>query len=181
MRMAKKGIKLLGVSILLLLLLIIPASLFGVESDEKSEAKSKSKADFVLMIKEDLISLNANDASLKEIVEEIGRRMKIEVVADISEDEKITIHFVKLSIEDAIKKLSTNYIYVADLEKTKGKITKMIVLLKGKGTAVSMVEEEKGLVKSKSSVGKEAEGEKSPRPEPFKFEFDPSEVVKEGR
>ena len=139
--------------------------------------QAESKSDFVLTIKDSLISLTAKDASLKEIVEEIGRRMKIEVVANISEDEKITIHFEKLSIEDAIKRLSTNYIYVADLEKTKGKITKMIVLLKGKGTAVSTIKEEKKLVKSESSAGKKIASEKSPRPEPFKFEFDPSEFM----
>jgi len=161
---AMKGIeKLFWVSILLLPLLIIPDTLFGGEADKKSEVDSKSKADFVLTIKDSLISLTAKDASLKEIVEEIGRRMKIEVVADISEEEKITIRFDKLSLEDAIKRLP-----------------------EGKGTALSRpttkefeVKGEKRLVKSESSAGKEAAREKSPRPEPFKFEFDPSEFVKE--
>jgi len=37
------------------------------------------------------------------------------------------------------------------------------------------------LVKSESSAGKEGAREKSPRPEPFKFEFDPSEFAKEGK
>jgi len=63
--------------------------------------------------------------------------MKIEVVADISEEEKITIRFDKLSLEDAIKRLS--------------------------------------------SARKEAAREKLPRPEPFKFEFDPSEFMEEGQ
>ena len=65
---AKKGIeKLFWVSILLL---IIPASLFGGEADKKYEVKAESRADFVLTIKDSLISLTAKDASLKEIVEE---------------------------------------------------------------------------------------------------------------
>ena len=172
----KRGIEeLFLVSILLISLLITPNSLFGGEADKKYEVQAESRADFVLTIKDSLISLTAKDASLKEITEEIGRRMKIEVVADISEEEKITIRFDKLSLEDAVKKLRTSYAYVWNSEKKEGKITKIVLLPEGKGTAVSTIKEEKKLVKSESSVGKEAEGEKSPRSEPFKFEFDPSE------
>jgi len=186
---AKKGIeKLFWVSILLLLLLIIPASLFGKEADKKYEAQAKSKSDFVLTIKDSLISLTAKDASLKKIAEEIGRRMKFEVVADISEEEKITIRFDKLSLEDAIKRLRTSYAYVWNSEKEGGKITKIVLLPEGKGTVPSMptikeseVKGEKRLVKSESSAGKKIASEKSPRSEPFKFEFDPSEFVGTGK
>ena len=167
----KKGTeKLFWVSILLISLLITPNSLFGEEADKKPEVESKSKADFVLTIKEDLISLSAKDASLKDIVEEMGRRMKIEVVARIPKEEKITIEFDKLSIENAIKKFSTSYAYVWNSEKEGGKLTKIVLLPEGKGTAVSTIKGKKRLVKSESK-------EESPRPEPFKFEFDPSEFV----
>ena len=183
---AKKGIEeFFLVSIFLISLLITPNSLFGGEADKKSEVQAKSKADFVLTIKDSLISLTAKDASLKEITEEIGRRMKIEVVADISEEEKITIRFDKLSLEDAIKRLRTSYAYVWNSEKEEGKITKIVLLPEGKGTVLSRpaikeseVKGEKRLVKSESSARAEAAREKSPRPEPFKFEFDPSEFVK---
>ena len=158
------------------------------EADKKSEAQAKSRAAFVLTIKDSLISLTARDASLKEITEEIGRRMKIEVVADISEEEKITIRFDKLSLEDAIKKLRTSYAYVWNSEKEKGKITKIVLLPEGKGTVLSRpttkeseVKGEKRLVKSESSAGKKIASEKSPRPETFKFEFDPSEFMEEGK
>jgi len=178
----KKGMKkLFWVIILLLLLLIIPASLFGGEADKKYEVQAESKSDFVLTIKDSLISLTAKDASLKQIVEEIGRRMKIEVVADISEEEKITIRFDKLSLEAAIKKLRTSYAYVWNSEKEEGKITKIVLLPEGKGTAVSTIKEEKKLAKSESRAKKEAAKEKSPRPEPFKFEFDPSEFMEKGK
>ena len=45
----------------------------------------------------------------------------------------------------------------------------------------SEVKGEKRLVKSESRVKKEAASEKSPRPEPFnfEFEFDPSEFMEE--
>ena len=178
----KRGIEeLFLVSILLISLLITPNSLFGGEADKKYEVQAESRADFVLTIKDSLISLTAKDASLKEIVEEIGRRMKIEVVADISEEEKITIRFDKLSLEDAIKRLRTSYAYVWNSEKEEGKITKIVLLPEGKGTAVSTIKEEKKLVKSESRAKKEAAKEKLPRPEPFKFEFDPSEFMEEGK
>jgi len=175
----KRGVEeLFLVSILLIFLLITPNFLFGEEADKKSEVKAESRADFVLTIKDSLISLTAKDASLKEITEEIGRRMKIEVVAAISEEEKITIRFDKLSLEDAVKKLRTSYAYVWNSEKEGGKITKIVLLPEGKGTAVSTIKEEKRLAKPKTAARKEALSEKSPRPEPFKFEFDPSEFAK---
>ena len=54
-------------------------------------------------------------------------------------------------------------------------------MLSRPATEESEVKEEKRLVKSESSAKKEAASEKSPRPEPFKFEFDPSEFMKEGK
>lgn len=104
-------------AILLLLLFIMPSVLFGGEADVKPEAKSEGKADFFLTIKDNLISLNAKDALLKEVIEEIGRRMKIEVIAHIPEEEKVTIEFEGLSIRDAIERVSTNYVYLMDSEK----------------------------------------------------------------
>ena len=172
----------------------------------QAESKSESKADFVLTIKDGLISLNANDASLKEIVEEIGSRMKIEVVANIPEKEKITIEFDKLSVEDAIKRLReyADIVYVKDSEKEKAKITKIMVFPKGKGEELykSTIKEEKKeeLAKPEIGVGEEAVREETPqtelketikekpppvvspvepRPKPFKFEFDPSEFMEE--
>lgn len=192
----RKEIRHCFVIIFLLSLLIIPAVLFGEEADKKPEGKPDSRTDFVLTIKDDLISLSAKDASLKEVVEEIGKRMKIKVVANIPEEEKVTTEFDRLSLEDALKRLSRNYVY--EKESEKGKITKIMFLQRGKGTALSEpatkefeVEKGKGLIKPESRIKEEVAGkkpeaeevdkEKPPRPEPFKFEFDPSEFMKEGR
>jgi type II secretory pathway component GspD/PulD (secretin) len=174
----KRGIEeLFLVSILLISLLITPNSLFGGEADKKSEVNSKSRADFVLTIKNSLISLTAQDASLKQIVKEIGRRMKIEVVADISKEEKITMRFDKLSLEDAIKRLRTSYAYVWNSEKEGGKITKIVLLPEGKGTVPSRSTTKESKIKEEKSLVKPESKEKSSRPEPFKFEFDPSEFM----
>jgi type II secretory pathway component GspD/PulD (secretin) len=90
-----------------------------------------------LTIKDNLISLRAKDASLKEILEEIGRRMKIDVVAGLPDTKKITAEFENLSIGEAVNRLSTNYSYVMDSTNGQAKITKIIVLEKGKETAGS--------------------------------------------
>jgi len=107
----------------------------------------------------------------------IGRRMKIEVVADISEEEKITIRFDKLSLEDAVKKLRTSYAYVWNSEKEEGKITKIVLLPEGKGTVLSRPATKESKIKEEKSLVKTESKEKSLRPEPFKFEFDPSEFA----
>jgi hypothetical protein len=173
--------------LLFLPLFIFTSALFGGEAGRKVDYKKEDKSDFVLTVKENLISLNAKDASLKEIIEEIGRSMKIEVVANIPEEEKVTMEFEKLSIEDVIKRLSVNYVYLIDSEK--GKITKIVFLPKSEGTVPTAKESEvkkvESLPKPESRVEEasrekllpptheETEKEKPSKPEPFKFEFNP--------
>jgi hypothetical protein len=65
-------------------------------------------------VEDNLLSLKAKDASLKEVLEEIGRRMKVDVVAGIPDTKKITAEFENLSLEEAVSRLSTNYSYVMD-------------------------------------------------------------------
>jgi hypothetical protein len=65
--------KLLCIIHIILSLLIIPSVLFGEEAD--------GNASFDLTIQDNLISLSAQEASLKEIAEEIGRTIYIEVDA----------------------------------------------------------------------------------------------------
>ncbi len=147
---------------------LLPSALSGSESHKEAESNSPNKAEMILTIEEELISLDAKDVSLKEIIEEIGSKMKVEVVGSIACEEMITLKFDMLSIEDALRKLSTSYGYVMDSETEEEKITKIIVLPKG-NEAVSHI-----------PTTKEHESKKqSKRPEPFKFEFDPSEFMKE--
>ncbi len=166
--------KLLIVVVILLPFVLIPSVLFGGEDEKKVEGKSESKASIVLTIKDEIVSLKAKDASLKEIIEEIGRKMKIEVIANITEEEKVTLKFDRLSIADALEKLTTNYGYVMDSEKKEKKITKIIVLPKGQKTASSRTT-------TKQTRIQEEEKKEVKRPEPFKFEFDPSEFMEEDK
>jgi hypothetical protein len=114
-----------------------PAQIFAAETERIPKGKPATKADFVLTVKDNLISLKAKDASLKEVLEEIGRKMKIDVIAGIADTKKITAEFENLSLEEAVNRLSTNYSYVMDSTNGQRKITKIIVLEKGQETAVS--------------------------------------------
>lgn len=174
-----KGIEKFPMVLILLLLplLVIPSALFG--EDKEIEAKKKVNADYELMVKDDLVSLSAKDASLKKIIEELGNRMKIEVVGNIPDDEKSSVEFENLSLPEALEKLSSNYGYLIDTEKEQKsdhgnvlRITKIFVLPKGEETAPL-------IITAKDSEIQEKEGEKTKRPEPFKFEFNPMDYVKD--
>jgi hypothetical protein len=137
-----------------------PAQIFAAEAEKLPKGKPAAKADFVLAVKDNLISLKAKDASLKEVLEEIGRKMKIDVIAGIPDTNKITAEFENLSVEEAVNRLSTNYSYVMDSTNGQRKITKIIVLEKGKETAVSTptTKKEEKPVKPESKAREEVIG-----------------------
>jgi type II secretory pathway component GspD/PulD (secretin) len=150
---------------------VAPAQIFAGEAETNPKGKPPTKADFVLTVKDNLISLKAKDASLKEVLEEIGRKMKIDVVAGIPDTKKITAEFENLSIEEAVNRLSTNYSYVMDSTNGKRKITKIIVLEKGKETELSTpttkestIKKEEKSAKPESTVREEAVRKEAPPP-----------------
>ncbi len=158
----KKGVEKLyvGATFLLAILLVFLTSLFGEMAYGKPEGKSEEKVGFELAISDGLISLSAKDASLREIMGEIGNSMIIEVVGNIPEEEKISVDFDRLSLEDALEKLSSNYGYLMDAEKGGNKIAEIIIIPKGEESRIQ-----------------EIESKEQSRPEPFKFEFDPLESM----
>ena len=173
----KRGIeKLFGFIIIFMPLLVIPTILFGGEADKQPERNSESQADYILMVKENFISLKAKDASLKEILEDIGRRMKIEVVADIPREEKITVELDMMYLGDAIKRFRTNYAYITESEKEKGKITKIIVVPKGLGM-VPVIPQKKSVVKE----GKRREFDYNPQPSVQTYEVTEEKKIVEPR
>jgi hypothetical protein len=110
---------------------------------------------FELSVRDGLVSLNARNASLKAIIEKIGEQFNISVVAHLSAEERVTDQFEGLSIEQALRRLTDRY---ATFQTDKGgKITRIVVYPKGEDAP-------KGII----------EAAPSKRPEPFKFEFDPT-------
>jgi hypothetical protein len=150
---------------------MIPVFLFAEEAGKTPAEPSNSQSNFILTVKDNLISLSAKDASFKELLEEIGRRMNIEVFANIPREQKLTLEFDSLSIEDAIRELRkyASIVYVKDAKKEPEQIRKIIALPIQAGARVGA---------PASSVREEALSQQAPRPKPFKFEFDPSQYEK---
>ena len=69
------------VGLLLLSWFLLPAALFGEDAKKEAGDRVKPQTDFVLTIHDHRLSLNAKEASLQAILDEIGRQMHIEVVA----------------------------------------------------------------------------------------------------
>jgi len=154
----------------LLFNLAFPAVLSGSESKQISNDIFRKKGKYELSVKDNLITLNAKDAFLKKILEDIGQRMNIEVFARIPAEDKITIRFANLTLEEALKKFRTNYALVTDSKDKNGNIKQIVVVPEGQQANLYLKD-----VKKVESKGKKGTAEEKPsKPEPFKFEFDPS-------
>ena len=157
----------------LLLHLTLPAALSGSESNQITNEEIGKKGSYEFSIKDNLISLNAEDAFLKKILEDIGQKMNIEVFASIPAEDKITIQFANLPLEESLKKFKTNYALVTDSKDKNGNIKRIVVVPEGQQAQLSLREFEKNEPKVDTGVA----GENTSKPEPFKFEFDPSKYM----
>ena len=79
------------------------------------------------VIKGNLLTLHAVNASLKSVIQQIGAKLKIEVVIHLKDEETITLDFEELDTIKAIDELSkfANFIYYKDAKT--GKVKKIIV------------------------------------------------------
>ena len=131
---------------------------------QQSEGAKTQPGKFQMTVSKGYVSLEANEASLAKIFEEIGKQAAITIESGIGPEEKITIKFDNVPVEDAITQLAKNvsFIYAQDPKTKSTRIARVVVLPEGKDVA--------GRVKPPVEVVKT----KEPAPEPFKFEFDPS-------
>ena len=186
--MSHKKYKLFAMMILTLGL--CASTLFGQGLEISTQKPAASSGNFVLTVEANRLSLEAQDASLRAILEEIGRKMQIEVLGEIPAQETITAKFRNLPLEQALHRLSSNFGYQMKSEEGAQEISKIFILPKGTGpaNAISTMEEVgpgKEIVTSNSDhviqAGRakenEADQEKPTRPAPFKFEFDPSAML----
>jgi type II secretory pathway component GspD/PulD (secretin) len=157
----------------LLLHLTLPAVSSGSEPNQITNDIFEKNMKYELSIKENLITLNADDAFLKKILEDIGQRMNIEVFARIPVEDKITIKFSDLPLEEVLKKFKTNYALVTDSKDKNGNIKRIVVVPAGQQANISFKEVRIDEPKVNTGVA----GEETSKPEPFKFEFDPSKYM----
>ena len=175
---------------MLLFLLLVPTHLLGKELESSALRPLVTKGTFVLTVEGDLVSLKARQASLQTIMEELGRKMDIDVLGNILDEETISIEFDKLPLGKALERLSSNYGYQMKSEKGSKTISKIFILPKGTGITSTRpttkeVESRKEpdtpnserVLKAESAKEKESDKETPARPEPFKFQFDPSALL----
>jgi hypothetical protein len=142
----------------------------GAEKEYTAAGATKHGTDFVLTRHGDHFSLSAQQASLRDIVDTLGRLLDIDVVARIPWDMKISLDFADLTLDDALRQFSTfaNVVYITNTRLPAGKITRVIVLPVQGGDSVPQPPVRSGV---------EHPAPTSARPEPFKFEFDPSKLM----
>jgi hypothetical protein len=153
----------------------------GQAAEQPRTAKGQPLGTFQVKVSKDHLSLEANQAPLVAIFQEIGKQAKITFDSNIGPEEKITIHLDQVPLEEGIKQVAKNAtVFYAENPKDKTRrITRVVVLAEGSGAsgqakAPSQPEKVKEAPPQAATIKKP-----KPRPEPFKFEFDPGKVAKE--
>lgn len=111
----------------LLVTFVSERNVYAAETDKKTPEKPTTKVDYVLTVKNNLLSLNANDTSLKDVLGKMNRKAKIDALVIIPETEKIPVALGKLTIVDAGSRLG-HYALQADSKRRDKPITNSIIL-----------------------------------------------------
>ena len=145
-------------------------------AEQPRAAKTQLLGTFQLQVREGYLSLDANQAPLVQIFQEIAKQAKITFDSNIGPNEKITILLDRVPLEEGIKQLAKNAtVFYAENPKDKTRrITRVVVLAEGSGVSgqakeSSQPEKVKEAAPQATTIKKPA-----PQPEPFKFEFDPA-------
>ena len=153
----------------------------GQAAEQSAPVKSQALGTFLVKVSKDRLSLEANQAPLLQIFQEIGKQAKITFDSNIGRDEKITIHLDQVPLEEGIKQIAKNatVFYAENPADKSRRITRVVVLAEGSGISgpgkgSSQPEKAKEAAPQATTIKKPA-----PQPEPFKFEFDPGKVAKE--
>jgi hypothetical protein len=148
-------------------------------AERTGTAKAQPLGTFQVKVDQGHLSLEANQAPLMAIFQEIGKQTKIAFDSNIGPEEKITIHLDQVPLEEGIKQLAKNAtLFYAENPKDKTRrITRVVVLaegsgISGQGKGSSQAEKVKEAAPQAATIKKPA-----PQPEPFKFEFDPAKSV----
>jgi hypothetical protein len=126
---------------------------------------------FQVKFNEGYLSVNAYEAPLAKVFDEIRKQTGIAVDGSIGPEERITIQFERVAFEEGLNRLAKN-ISIVYMQGPKDKSPRIarIVVLPEKEKAAPPARVEAPTKSSKAS-------EPLPQPEPFKFEFDPTKSV----
>jgi hypothetical protein len=155
--------------------MLLVLTVTSAQAAEKSApARPQAPGTFQVKASKGYLSVDAREAPLTKIFEEIGKQAGIVVESGIGPEQKITIQFDRVPLEDAIKKLSKNVsiFYTQDPKDNRPRIVRVAVLPEGKQLAPPLSRPAAPAQASKTK-------EPAPKPEPFKFEFDPGKSAEQ--
>jgi hypothetical protein len=148
---------------------------------EDALTRARTAGTFQVKISNGYLSLEANQAPLVQILEEIRKQAGITIESNIGPEEKITTRLDRVPIEDGIRQLANNvsFFYAENPTDKTRRIERVVVLstgsgVSGRGKASSQAEKHNQPARQQAEVNKPP-----PQPEPFKFEFDPGKFAKE--
>ena len=157
---------------LILTIMFLAGMLDIVQAAEQPRTvKTQPLGTFQLNVSQDYLSLDANQALLVQIFQEIGKQARITFDSNIGPEEKITIHLDRVPLEGGIKQLAKNVtvFYTENPKDKTRRISRVVVLSEGKESAPRQ---------TKASSEPTKINKPAPQPEPFKFEFDPGKFAK---
>jgi hypothetical protein len=143
------------------------------QSGQSTLAPGQSPGTFQIKVSQGTLSLEATQAPLVQIFQEIGKQAKITFDSNIGPEEKVTINLDRVPLEEGIKRLAKNVtvFYTENAKDKSHRISRVVVLSEGKE---GVPRQTKASVEP-AKINKPA----SSQPEPFKFEFDPGKLAKE--
>ena len=144
----------------------------GQSAEKSQKTRAIAPGTFQIQLSRDRFSLDANQAPLVQIFQEIGKQAKITFDSNIGPEEKITIQLDRVPLEEGIKQLAKNVtvFYTENSSDKTRRIERVVVLSEGKEDAP---------METKASAQPVTVNKPAPQPEPFKFEFDPGKFAKE--
>jgi hypothetical protein len=143
---------------------------------------------FLLTEHEDLLSLRAQDASLKDIIEEIGRQLHFETVVKLSPEVRLTMAFDDLSLAQVVKELRKCAIiaFVERGVREERRITKLLAFTGRTGEAPPAgaaqapdTAQAAGVASPERRLHDVAATKRLPHPQAFQFKFDPLQILRE--
>jgi biopolymer transport protein ExbD len=153
------------------------AASVSMAADKSTKTETRPTGTFQVQVTDDdRLSLNADGAPLTQILREIARQARITIDSNIDPGEKITTRLDRVPLEDGVKRLARNVsvFYAQDSETHRRRIARIVVLAEGKpvtGGIKTAAPQEKP---KEPSTQPAKENKPQQRPEPFKFQFDPT-------
>lgn len=152
------------------------------QSAQTTLAPDPISGTFQVQISQGYLSLEATEAPLGKIFQEIGKQAKISFDTNLAPEEKVTIRLERVPLEDGIRQLAKNVsvFYTENPKDRTRRISRVVVVSEGKESVPVQTKTSPQPEKVKEPAPKAATKKPAPQPEPFKFEFDPAKFgVKE--